>query len=131
MSNDSDLSDKQKKRILLAEDDTFISKALTLGLKKVGFDIVNSSNGRETLEKMKIDDFDLLLLDLMMPDMDGFTVLDKLREEGLIDSVPIIVLSNLGQQSDIKKCEEYGVKDYLIKADYTIAEIVEKINKVI
>ena len=88
--------------------------------------MVIAENGEEGL-KMAIDEtFDLILIDIIMPKMDGFTVLTKLKEEGATSNV--IVLSNLGQKEDIEKAKELGVRDYMVKSNTPISRIVDAIN---
>lgn len=114
------------KKILIAEDERPIANALFNKLKSEGFYVVMVANGQEAIEAMKKEKFNLILLDLMMPIIDGFGVLTKMKEEGNLTSV--IVLSNLGQEIDIEKAKALGAKDYFVKADTPIKEIVKKIN---
>lgn len=115
------------KKVLIAEDEKPIANALFNKLKSEGFDADLVINGQEALNAIKSEKFDLILLDLMMPVMDGFGVLSKMKEEG--NTTPVIILSNLGQEVDIEKAKSMGAKDYFVKADTPIKEIVKKINE--
>lgn len=119
------------KKILLAEDDRPISNTLANKLKRHDFEVLQAPNGKEALKMIKTDKPDLVLLDLIMPIMDGFTVLENLKKENLIKKTPIIVFSNLGQKSDIEKVEALGVKNYLVKSDMSLNDVIGKINEVL
>lgn len=115
-----------RKKILLAEDDKYISRAYKDGLERAGFEVLVATDGSEALEKIKKDAPDLILLDLIMPVKNGFEVLEELAMDGGVKKIPVIILSNLGQDSDIKKGKALGAVDYLIKTDYSMKEVIEK-----
>ena len=117
--------DKQKK-ILVAEDERPLAKALELKLSHSGYEVTVATNGQEALDKLQNGGFDLVLLDLMMPVLDGFSVLEKLKSQNI--SVPVIVTSNLGQKEDIDKAKKLGAKEYFIKSNTQLSEIVEYIK---
>ena len=114
------------KRILIIEDEKPLSHALKLKLTHEGYDVAIAENGEEGLKMASDETFDLILIDIIMPKMDGFTVLSKLKEEG--GSSNVIVLSNLGQKEDIEKAKELGVNDYMVKSNTPISRIVDAIN---
>lgn len=114
------------KKILLAEDERAISRALELKLSLSGFEVELAINGEEALAKLKEKKFDLLLLDIMMPKVDGFSVMEEMKKRK--DKTPIIILSNLSQEEDAKRAEEFGVVDFFIKSNTPLAEIVTKIS---
>ena len=116
-----------KARILIAEDEGPIANAMALKLKVSGYDVQVASNGKEALKLLEKDKFDLMLLDLIMPQVDGFEVLETLKKKGI--KLPIIVTSNLGQEEDKKQAFALGAFEYLVKADTPLYEIVEKIQK--
>lgn len=120
------MSQKQNLRILIAEDEVPIAKALKLKLEKSGFEVNIAKNGEEALSMLEEEKYDLMLLDLIMPVMDGFSVLKEIRKKE--NPIPIIVLSNLSQEEDLKKAEDLGAMDYFIKSDTPIAEVVNIIN---
>ena len=115
------------KKILIVEDELPLSKALTLKLGNQGFTTEAAYDGEEALEKLSKGKYDLVLLDLVMPKKDGFELLKDLKDKNI--KVPVIVVSNLGQEEDINKTKDYGVKGYLIKANSTLEDIVLAINK--
>ncbi len=109
------------KSILIAEDDAFLVKMYKLQLEGAGYDITIATNGKEALESVAKKKPDLLLLDLLMPEMDGFEVLKKLKASGA--KFPIVVLSNLSQEIDKEKCVELGAKDFFVKSDTGIESL--------
>ncbi len=114
------------KRILLIEDEKPLSHALKLKLTHEGYEVVIAENGEEGLEKASAESFDLVLIDIIMPKMDGFTVLAKMKES--MGTTNVIVLSNLGQKEDIEKAKELGVTNYMVKSNTPISRIVEAVN---
>lgn len=116
------------KKILVIEDDKFLRELITKRLKEEGFPTFEAADGDEGIKKIKNEKPDLVLLDLILPSADGFEVLSKIKEDPYIGEVYIIVLSNLGQKDDIERCMQLGAKDYMIKAHFTPAEIVEKVR---
>jgi CheY-like chemotaxis protein len=117
------------KKILLIEDDKFLRELIVKKLVKEGFIVLEANDGEEGLTKISQEKPDLVLLDLILPGVDGFELLQKAQEDPFIKNVPIIVLSNLGQKEDIDRCMKSGAVDYLIKAHLTPIEIVEKVKK--
>lgn len=117
------------KKVLIVEDEKAIANVLSLKLEKEGFETAKVFDGQEALDKMKAEKFDLVLLDLVMPKVDGFYVLSKLKENK--DTTPVIVASNLGQEEDVVRAKQLGAKDYFIKSNVSLAEIVENIKTVL
>src|SRR3989344_3373135 len=103
-----------KKRVLIIEDERPLAHALELKLSHEGYETTIAGNGKEGCEKAVAEKFDLILLDLILPEMDGFAVLQELHAKKI--KTPVIVLSNLGQDEDRKKAKELGVVDYLVKS---------------
>ena len=120
---------KGVKKILIVEDEKPMSKALLLKLTKAGFEAQSVANGEEALVLLEKEKFDLILLDLVMPKVDGFKVLQTMKERHL--TTPVIVLSNLSQGDDDKRVKEFGVKDFFIKSDIPIAEVVERVKNLL
>ncbi|HDJ30447.1 response regulator [bacterium] len=118
-----------KKTILIIEDDKFLRDLITRKLSKEGYEVFVAVNGEEGLKKTKEKKPDLILLDLILPGIDGFEVLARIKKEPLIAKIPVIILSNLGQKEDIERGLQLGAVDYLIKAHFTPGEIIEKIKK--
>ncbi len=123
--------EKKLKTILLAEDDKFISKAYSDGLTRAGYSVLLAHDGVEAINNLIKSKPDLLLLDLIMPEKDGFEVLEEKGKNSELKKIPAIVMSNLGQDSDIKRCKDLGAVDYLVKADTSLQEVIERVKKII
>jgi DNA-binding response OmpR family regulator len=120
---------KKKKRILLAEDDQFISKAYEAGLKSSHFEVVSVYNGEQALREVYAGNVDLVLLDLIMPKKNGFEVLEEMQMDSKLKKIPVVILSNLGQESDIKKGMDLGAADYLVKSNFSMKDVIEKVKE--
>jgi len=116
------------KKILLAEDDKFISKAYSAGLSHAGFEIIVAFDGEEAIEKTRSAKPDMILLDLMMPKKNGFEVLKEIKADENLKSIPVIIISNLGQEADMEQGKKLGATDYLIKSNLAMWEVIEKIK---
>lgn len=116
------------KKIILVEDDAVIRKMYELAFKQEGFKILTYQDGELGLNAIIEKKPDLVLLDVVMPKLNGFEVLEKLKEKGLLDKIKVIMLTNLGQEEDIKKALEIGAKDYIVKSDYTTDKLIKKIK---
>jgi DNA-binding response OmpR family regulator len=114
-------------KILIAEDEKPLAGAMDLKLKKEGFKTEVAYNGREAMDILQKDKIDLVILDLVMPKLDGFGVLSEAKEKGI--KTPIIVVSNLVQIGDKTKAKELGAVDFLIKSETPMSRIVEKIKE--
>jgi len=126
MNNQKD----KRLKVLIAEDDVFILEMYLVKFSTDGFEVLTASNGEETLKKIKEEKPDVVLLDLLMPKMDGWGVLSKIEECGGEKPI-IIVLTNLGDKKNIDKALSMGVDDYLIKSFFTPEEIVLKMKKIV
>lgn len=115
-------------RILVAEDDEFLANAYRVKFTKSGFEVLLAADGQEALDIAHKNHPDLILLDLIMPKMDGFTVLETISRDPQLKKIPVIIASNLGQQEDIEKTKSLGAVDYIIKSDITLEDIVKKIR---
>lgn len=120
-----------KEKILVVEDDKFLIKAYNIKFTRAGFEVITATDGAEGLEMAKKELPKLILLDLMLPKIDGFEFLKRMAVDESLKNIPVIVLSNLGQQTDKERALALGAKEYLIKADYSLDEIIEKSNKYI
>ncbi|MBI2426550.1 MAG: response regulator [Candidatus Kerfeldbacteria bacterium] len=123
----------QKRKILLVEDDKFLAELCMTKMEKENFTVVLAMDGEEGLQKIDAEKPDLILLDIMLPGIDGFEVLDRVRKHSdpKIAKTPIVLLSNLGQDSSVERGLALGADDYLIKANFTTDEIVKKIVEVL
>ena len=119
------------KKILFVEDDEFLRTLLLERLKKENLKILVATNGNDAVDRAKNELPSLILLDLILAGKDGFQVLKELKRDGATSNIPVIILSNVGKKEDMEKGLALGAEDYLIKAEFTPAEIVEKIQKVL
>lgn len=118
-----------KKRILIVDDEPMVAEMMAIAMSNEGFDCVAVLNPKKGLALLQKEKFDLVLLDLMMPEMDGFEFLSEMKEKGM--KMPVIVLSNLDDAKDIKRAKELGAKDYFVKTSAPIEKIAEKINDIL
>ena len=121
-------SKSKKYRILLVEDDAFISDIYAAKFKKEGFVVFTALDGEIGLEVSKKELPDIILLDILMPKMDGFQVLTQLKELNQTKKIPVILLSNLGQAEDVKKGFTLGAEDFLIKAHFVPQDVVKRVE---
>ena len=119
------------KKILIIEDDKFLRELISMKLQKEGYTIVEAVDGEEGEKKIKEEKPDLVLLDLILPGIDGFEVLSRIKEDPAVSSIPVIILSNLGQKEEIEKGLKLGAIDFLVKAHFTPGEIIEKIKNIL
>lgn len=117
--------------LIVVEDDKFLRDLIVQKLRREGFEVLEAVSGDECLALAKENETQLILLDLILPGIDGFEVLKRLREDDETRDIPVLVLSNLGQQSDIEKASELGAVDYMIKAHFTPNEIITKIKGIL
>ncbi len=117
--------------ILLVEDEAFLRKMASKQLTKEGFSVYEAKDGEEGINIFEEKSPDIVLLDIILPTIDGFQVLEKIKKHKSKKkaATPVIMLSNLGQDSDIKKAEDMGADDFMVKANFTSKEIAEKIKK--
>lgn len=118
--------------ILLVEDDSFISGMYVTKLSSLGFNVEVIEDGEAAWARLQSEPLpDLLLLDVVLPKKDGFEILEGLRRANRTASLPVILLTNLGQKPDVERGIKLGANDYIIKAHYTPTEVVEKITKLL
>ena len=119
------------KTILLVEDDPFLIDIYKTKLEKIGFQVEIAKDGEIALEKIKQKKPDLMLLDIVLPHIDGWQILKRLKDEKEINHLKIVILSNLAQKDEVEKGLKLGATKYLIKSDYTPSEIVNEIKKIL
>lgn len=117
------------RRILLAEDDRFLRKAAETALKRQGFSVLAAVDGDEALRMARAEAPDLILLDLIMPKLQGFEVLRALKADPATAATPVIILSNLGQESDVKQAMEAGAAGYFVKANLSLQDLVKRVDE--
>ncbi|MBI1971252.1 MAG: response regulator [Candidatus Wildermuthbacteria bacterium] len=115
-------------KILVIEDDPFLRELTTQKLSKEGYEVFESADGEKGLELAKEKKPNLVLLDMMLPGIDGFRVLQHLKENHATNSIPVVILSNLGGKEDVERALELGAADFLIKVQFTPEEVIEKIR---
>ena len=118
-----------KKKILVIEDEATLQKALNDVLSQEGYNVLSALDGMSGLDLALKENPDLILLDIILPKMDGFEVLKKLKEKN--SQIPIIILTNLSDIDDIQKALDLGATTYLVKADFHLDDVLKKIKKTI
>lgn len=119
------------KKILIVEDDPMLVEIYSKKFTSKGFEIDTAISGAEAEKKVKNGNFDLVLLDLVLPETDGFSVLKKIKEDPAISSTKVVVFSNLSQEEDKERASMLGADGFLTKSDYTPGEIVEHIKEIL
>ena len=115
------------KKILIAEDDKLIRKAYVSALTAAGFAVITAENGRTALELISKEKPDLVLLDVVMPEKNGFEVAAEIKRKKW--NIAVVITSNLGQDADIKKGRELGVRDYLLKSNFSAKDLIKKVHR--
>ncbi len=115
-------------KILIVEDDNFLRTVLERRLKKEGFEVITAVNGNEAFQKIIYELPDLVLLDIILPQKSGFVVLEEINKDPNLKSIPIFIISQLGQPEDIKKGIDLGAIEYIVKAKISLDELVQKIK---
>jgi CheY-like chemotaxis protein len=123
------MGEKIKKKIMIVEDDSFVMDIYQTKLAQEGFEAIGAVNGLEAMKKLEGVKPDLILLDIIMPYMDGLEVLKKIKDDERLKNIPIVLLTNLSQKEEINKGMGLGADDYLIKSHFTPSEVMEKIKK--
>ncbi|MDO8626595.1 MAG: response regulator [Candidatus Magasanikbacteria bacterium] len=123
--------EKNKINILLVEDDIFLAGIYQKKFEMEAYKIVVADNGEKALVEAKKKKFDIILLDILLPKLDGFAVLEKLKADPETKPIPVILLTNLGQKDDVDKGLQAGAVDYLIKAHFKPSEVVDKVRAVL
>lgn len=120
-----------KKTILLVEDDEFLAELYGTKLSLEGYEVLLANDGEKGLKMIKEKKPNLILLDIILPKMDGFEILKAMKLEKTVKDIPVILLTNLSQKDEVKKGLDLGAKDYLIKAHFMPSEVVKKIKETI
>ena len=119
------------KTILLIEDDPFLIDIYSTKLKEVGFNVTTAEDGEEAIRKIKDESPDLVLLDIVLPTINGWEILRNVRKDKDLGDLKIVVLSNLGEKSEVEKGMKAGATKYLVKAHYTPSEVVREIREIL
>lgn len=129
-ANYSDKETNNNTKVLVIEDDKFLRELIIRKLNAENFNVVEAIDGEEGLKKAGAEKPDIVLLDIVLPGIDGFEILKRMKADPELSKIPVIMLTNLGQRDDIQRGIDMGAVDYLIKAHFTPSEIIERVKKV-
>lgn len=118
-------------KILVIEDERLVREAIRRKLASAGFQVIEAGDGEEGLQIAEKEKPDLVLLDLILPLMDGITVLDKLRTSSWGKEIRVIILSNLADSETVQESKKKGISDYLVKTDWTLEDVIKKVKEVL
>ena len=116
------------RRVLLAEDDRFLRRAAEARLRQHGLEVLTAADGEEALRLARSEPLDLILLDVVMPKLEGFEVLKLLKADEATARIPVIVLSNLGQERDVAHAKALGAIAFLVKAHLSLQDLVDRVD---
>lgn len=122
---------KAKAFVLAIEDDKFLRELLVRKLSKEGFDVQNAIDAQAAFLILAERKPDIILCDLILPGVDGFEILKRIKEDPQTKDIPVVILSNLGQKEDLDRAMSLGATDFMIKANFTLDEIVEKVRSIV
>lgn len=125
------MEEQKKYKVLVVEDDVSLAKALTIKLTDIGMEVVSAENGEIALRKLETFTPDIILLDVIMPIMGGFEVLKKLKTSEEYKNIPVVMLTNINQRSNIDEAIANGADDYFVKVNYSMEELIKKISIII
>ena len=120
-----------KPKVLIVDDDKFLLNMYSIKFSKNNFEVNSATSGEEALNKIKEGyNPDIILLDIVMPGMDGFEILDKIKKNNIAPDAMIIMLTNQGQLADIEKAKSFGINGYIIKATTIPSEVVTEVERI-
>jgi len=122
---------QEKIKVLVVEDDSFLRELISKKLSDNNFEVIQADNGALALEIAKKESLKIILLDLIIPEKDGFEVLQELKSDPRTQNIPVVILSNLGQKEEIQKGLNMGAVDFLVKAHFTPDEILAKVKQIL
>lgn len=120
-----------KPKILIIEDDSFLTQMYSSKLELEGYEVISALDGSKGLKMALTNQPDLIILDLKLPEIDGFEILKKIKKDPLTKNIPVLVLTNLSQKRDVNRCLDLGADDYLIKAHFVPSEVIEHVKKIL
>lgn len=120
-----------KKKVLIIEDDSFLQGLEAGKLEKEGYQVITASSGEEAMKKITEPNIDVILLDLILPDFDGFEILKKVRTIETLKDIPVVVFSNLSEEKAINKSKELGATDFMVKSNFTLDELIKHMNDIL
>lgn len=119
----------KEKKVLIVEDDSVLGSMYKIKFETSGFHVTVATNGADGLEVARKNSFDIILLDIIMPQLDGFSVLAELKSDAKTKEIPVIMLTNLGTEEDKKKGKEMGAVDYVVKSSLTPTQVSDKVKE--
>ena len=119
------------KKILIIEDDTFLQGLAASKLGKEGYEVITALNGDEGVKMADVNLPDIILLDLVLPGLDGFDALAKIRKNDRLKKVPVVIFSNLAEEKDMIRATELGANEFMVKSNFTLDELAAKIKNLI
>ncbi len=119
------------KKILIIEDDPFLNEMYATKFSQSGFQVEIAADGQQGLKKIKTFKPDLILLDTVLPKMDGFEILKTVKEDAKLNKIPVVLLTNLGQKEEVEKGLALGADEYIIKAHFTPTAVVAKVKEIL
>lgn len=119
------------KKILVVEDDLFLGELISKKLSKGDFEVSYATNATDALSILEKDNIDIILLDLLLPEISGFDFLQKVRADGKHAKLPILVFSNLAEERDVKQAMDLGATDFLVKSNYTLDDVEKRIRALV
>lgn len=123
--------ENEKRKILIVDDDSFLLDMYALKFSQNKFEVYTAVDGAQAIEKLKGGLVpDIILLDIIMPNMDGFEMLEKIKQEGLVQNTTKIILSNKSEQADVDRGNSLGVSGYIVKANSTPAEVIDQVTSI-
>lgn len=125
------MANTKDKKVMIIEDDKFFISLIAKKLSDSGFTSLFANDGKMAFEVLAKQTPDIILLDIMLPDIDGFEILTRLKKDEQLKNIPVVFLSNLGSKEDINHGKELGATDFLIKATVTMDEVVKEVEKVL
>jgi len=125
------MSEQEKKKILIIEDDRSLQNALVEIIQQEGFETESAFDGEEGLAKIRSFGPDLVLLDIILPKKDGFDLLSEIKKDEALKNIPVLVLTNLEEVNNIQKALDLGANSYLVKSDFSLKDIVEKVRAIL
>jgi two-component system, chemotaxis family, chemotaxis protein CheY len=119
------------KRILIIEDEIILRNLLEKKFKQEGYEVTVAVDGEDGIEKMRENKPDLIVLDIIMPRLDGFGVMEKMKEDDNLKDIYIMIVSNSGQPVELDRARRLGARDWLIKTDFDPQEVISKVSKIL
>jgi len=119
------------KSILVVEDEQAITKALETELIAAGYPVTTVFNGQEAIDRLRKENFDLVLLDILLPQKDGWAVLEEINKVAKNKRVKVLITSNLSQEKDIRKAKQLGAADFMVKSDVTLSHVIARAQELL